>query len=491
MSAGGASRGGNSSSALSRVRAAVHPRALAERVAEAFERSPIAFLFAFALGTGIAYFSGRGVGGALPWLPGILAGVIGVGSVLAQVGLLGMLKSRSGPRARLWIALWLISGWNALSFAAGVVSSDGDRMGRYYVSGELRPIVAEATTRAGVLDTYAARLGALAAYSAERAAIEGAPKGQGYAPTCQTSAGAGPGPITDWRNNTGKTATGLADGLRGQANIARDAANTADRTTATYAAAQHDAAMTAISKAVSDIAAATAGADIPAVTRFLVTLDAETKSGGTCPDPQMQTLIEGIRSVDTSRLSAPIIFEAPNRPSEAEAVNKLFAALFSLDWAQLELYRQWLLVSPLADFFFMMFAGMLLPRQRHPDDDDILAERLGLDADDAPLVPQALDAAAADTEWQALLADLVPAGGRFIRVSRLHVAPDDWARLRRLQILARQGKIYDAGVIGEFHVFNLRPSYLRNRFDQIVRRTVERDRVAAARDQANSEGELA
>lgn len=469
-----------SPTALDRVRARFHPRAVAERIAEAFERRPIAFSLFCVIAPGIAVTSGLGVRGATGF-PLALALIVGFLGIAFQCGLYIMSRYRQGPRLRIWFILGLLIAWNAASLAAGLVAMRPDAMGRSFIERQLAPVLAETNRRATTLETLSLRFDALARDGAYKAALETATEGQTYAPTCPGSAGQGDGPISEWRRQTSERAATQATALRNAAAAARGASLAASKAARSYALERHDAVMTEISEAVTAINSAGLSADLQGMDAFLGELDAATRPGATCPDTGLQTLTAAVRAVKLPAAGSSVSFVAPPRPSEKEAVEDLWAQILALSsgsGGDFSLYAVQLLLSPILDMVLFTFLGMILPPVSRDDDDLAVARRLGLDDDDVPYLPDAFQAVARDAAWTGLVDRTEQVSRKWRRVNRVAVEKDDWGLLMWFRHLASLGKVYDSGEHEGRRIFVLRPNFLPNRFDQLVRRWLsQRDTI--------------
>lgn len=466
-----------SNSAFERVKHRLHPRRIAEGLACAFERGPVAFTFAAVLAPAVAVISALGVRGAIgaPLPAALLLGAMGV---YAQCALYSMVRLGNGPKARLWIFLLAVSFWNAVSLAAGVVAANPDAMGRALIARQLDATVRQASAKAATLETLAARFDALALYSADAATRESLPsKEAGWVATCPNSSGPGVGTITNWRLATGGKATARAETLRNAALSARRSAAVADGAARSYSISTHDQSLRSISAAVSAIGAASASADREGMTSMLNTLAAETADGGTCPDSNLQNLISAVRAVPLAELDRASTFAALPRPSEAEAVDDLWMQVMKGADGDFDLYAFPLAISPFLDLFLMTMLGLILPRRRPEDDDAAIAESIGIDPSEADLLGDAFEAAAADPHWTELVARTENAGGRWIRVKRIRIDLDDWASLHKMRHLVELGRVRDGGVVDGQHIFVLRPHFLFDRFNQLARKNVINSRM--------------
>jgi hypothetical protein len=466
-----------SNSAFERVKQRLHPRSIAEGMASAFERAPIAFVFVAVLAPAVAVISALGVRGAIgaPLPIALLLGVLGV---YAQCALFSMIRIGNGPRVRLWIFLLAVSFWNAVSLAAGVVAANPDAMGRALIARQLNATVQHASAKAATLETLAARFDVLAFYSADAATRESLPsKEAGWVATCPNSSGPGVGTITNWRRATGGNATARAATLRNAALSARRSAAVADGAARSYSIFTHDQSMRSISAAVEAISAASAAADREGMTTMLNTLAAETGEGGTCPDANLQNLIATVRSVQLAELDRASTFAALPRPSEAEAVDDLWTQVMKGADGDFALYAIPLGISPFLDWFLMTMLGLIVPRRRPEDDDATIAESIGIDPSEADLLGDAFEAAAADPHWTEMVARTENVGGRWIRVKRIRINLDDWANLHKMRHLVELGRVRDGGVVDGQHVFVLRPHFLFDRFNQLVRKNVVNSRM--------------
>ena len=469
-----------SPTALDRVSARFHPRAVAERVAEAFERKPIAFTLFSVIAPAIAVTSGLGVRGATGF-PLICALIIGFVGIASQCGLYIMSRYRQGPRFRIWFILALLIAWNAASLAAGLVALRPDAMGRAFIERQLAPVLDETNVRATALENLSLRFDALARDGAHKAALETATEGQTYTPTCPGSAGQGDGPISTWRRQSSERAAAQAKTLRDAAAAARSASLGASKAARAYSLDRHDAVMNEVATNVAAINGAGLSADIQGMDAFLRELDAATQPGATCPDTGLQTLTAAVRAVKLPPTGSSVAFVAPPRPSEKEAVEDLWAQILSLtsgNGGDFSLYAVQLLLSPILDMILFTFLGMILPPARREDDDIAVAQRLGLGEDDVPYLPEAFEAVARDAAWTGLVDRTELVNRKWRRVTRVAVAKDDWSLLMWFRHLASLGKVYDSGEHDGRRIFVLRPNFLPNRFDQLVRRWLsQRDTI--------------
>ncbi|WP_323799158.1 hypothetical protein [Parasphingorhabdus sp.] len=468
-------------SALERMMQRLRPRAFAERFAEGFERSPVAFGFVAVLAPAIAYVSALGVRGAMG-APFPIALIIGVLGVYAQCAFFAMLRAGDGPKFRIATFLFVVSAWNAASLSAGVVAANPDAMGRALIGRQLDATIADAASKAATLETLASSFDGLSAYSTRQSEREGAPsKAAGYAATCQNSTGPGVGPISTWRKSTGDDATTRAASLRSAATTARRAASDSNRAALSYSLSTHDQSMRQIGDAVAAIGAASAATDRLGMAAMLNSLDAATRDGGVCPDSDLQGLISSVRAVRLDPLNHGSVFTAPPRPSEAEAVADLWAQVIKWwkgDEADFSLYAFPLLLSPFIDLVLMTMLGMALPCRRADDDEAIIAARMGIDLDEAPLLDDAIAAVAADPIWTDLVGNVEDAGKRWLRVKRIRIHKEDWANLHRMRHLAELGKVHDGGMVEDHQVYVLRPRFLFERFDQLIRKRIIASRVS-------------
>jgi hypothetical protein len=210
---------------------------------------------------------------------------------------------------------------------------------------------------------------------------------------------------------------------------------------------------------------------------MLNTLAAETSEGGTCPDANLQNLIASVRAVSLVELDQASTFAALPRPSEAEAVDDLWAQIMKGTDGDFALYAFPLAISPFLDLMLMTMLGLILPRRRPEDDDAAIAESIGIDPGEAELLSDAFDAAAADPHWTEMVTRTEDAGGRWIRVKRIRIDLDDWASLHKMRHLVELGRVRDGGVVDGQHVFVLRPHFLFDRFNQLVRKNVVNSRM--------------
>ena len=374
---------------------------------------------------------------------------------------------------------------NVVLAAAGVSSSVlKDQLGRASVVrslGSAQTQIKSVTDALSSVSTEAQR----AADASERQQELEAVSGGSCAAPDQAPSPKGIGPIARMRDADRALFANLAADADRLTSEMRAANQTVEQALNSYSAERHDEAIAAVRKALDQARAnAAASRDIK---RQAVTRLAEWQAGQpvACNDAELQARINALANANYPLVAD--IGELPSAPSPNSAARGLIedtAGIFSGRPFDLGMWGVPLVGGILPDVLlilgFMMFTYNPDNKKGLRDDDEILAERLGLAPKDAPLMDEALKAAALDPDWQALLADLVSAGGRFMRVNRLYVAPDDWARLRRLHVLARRGLIYDVGVADGFHVFILRPAYLHHHFDQIVRRIVEQIRSAAS-----------
>ena len=458
----------------------LRPRTFAERLAEGFERSPVAFGFVVVLAPAIAYVSALGVRGAMG-APLPVALVLGAFGVYAQCAFFSMLRSGDGPKLRIWAFLFVVSAWNAASLSAGVVAANPDAMGRALIGRQLGATVADASAKATTLETLASSFDGLSSYSARQSEREGAPsKAAGYVATCQNSTGPGVGAISKWRKSTGDDATTRAASLRSAATTARRAASDGNLAALSYSLSIHDQSMRRIGDDVAAIGAASAATDRVGMETMLNALDAATSEGGVCPDAVLQGLIASVRTVPLDSLDHGPAFTAPPRPSEAEAVADLWAQVIKLRKGQegdFSLYTFPLLLSPFLDVLLMTMLGMTLPRRWANDDDAVIAARMGIDPEEAPLLDDAISAVAVDPTWTDLVGKVEDAGRRWLRVKRINVHKDDYANLHRMRHLAELGKVYDGGMVEDHQVYVLRPRFLFERFDQLVRKRIIGSRV--------------
>ena len=465
------------SSAFDRVMRSLHPRSIAEGMASAFERAPVAFVFVAVLAPAVAVISALGVRGAIG-VPLPVALILGAMGVYAQCALFSMIRLGNGPKLRLWTFLLAVSFWNAVSLAAGVVAANPDALGRALIARQLDVPVRQASAKATTLETLAARFDAFALYSADAATRESLPSQEaGWVATCPTSSGPGVGTITNWRRATGGNATVRAATLRNAALSARRAAAAADGAARSYSISTHDQSMRSIGDAVAAIGAASAAADRDGMATMLNTLAAETGEGGTCPDANLQNLIASVRAVPLVELDQASTFAALPRPSEAEAVDDLWAQIMKGVDGDFALYAFPLAISPFLDLMLMTMLGLILRRRRPEDDDAAIAESIGIDPGEAELLSDAFDAAAADPHWAEMVARTEDAGGRWIRVKRIRIDLDDWANLHKMRHLVELDRVRDGGVVDGQHVFVLRPHFLFDRFNQLVRKNVVNSRM--------------
>jgi hypothetical protein len=466
--------------ALDRVRARFHPGAVAERIAEAFERRPIAFSLFCVIAPAIAVTSGLGVRGATGF-PLAIALIVGFLGIAFQCGLYIMSRYRQGPRLRIWFILGLLIAWNAASLAAGLVALRPDAMGRAFIERQLAPVLAETERRATTLETLSLRFDALAKDGAYKAALETGTEGQTYAPTCPGSAGQGDGPISTWRRQSSERAAAQAATLRDAAAAARSASMTASKAARSYALDRHDAVMNEVAGAVAAINGAGRSADLQEMDAFLGELDTATRPGATCPDTGLQNLTAAVRAVKLPPTGSRVAFVAPPRPSEKEAVEDLWTQILALtsgSGGDFSLYVVQLLLSPILDMILFTFLGMILPPTRRDDDDLAVALRLGLGEDDVPFLPDAFQAVTRDAAWTGLVDRTEQVNRKWRRVTRVAVDRDDWGLLMWFRHLASLGKVYDSGEHEGRRIFVLRPNFLPNRFDQLVRRWLsQRDTI--------------
>lgn len=467
-------------SALGRVKQRLHPRSIAESMASAFERSPLAFVFLAVLAPTIAYISALGVRGAVG-APFPIALLLGAFGVYSQCAFFSMLRSGNGPKLRLWLFLLAVSLWNAASLAAGVVAAAPDTMGKAMIARELAATVTDASAKAASLEALASRFDALSSYSTQQSEREGAPSiASGYVATCQNSSGPGVGTISKWRRATGDDATARAAILRTAATSARRAAGEANRAAQSYSLSTHDQSMRQIEDSVAAIGAASVAADRAGMATMLNALDAATRADGVCPDAVLQGMILAVKAVPLGALDRGTAFTAPPRPSEAEAVSDLSAQLFKLrkgEGADLSLYAAPLMLSPILDLVLMTMLAMVLSRRRADDDDAVVAARMGIDPEEAPLLDDAIEGVAGDPTWTDLVGKVEDAGKRWLRVKRIIIHKDDWANLHRMRHLVELGRVYDGGMVEDHQVYVLRPRFLFERFDQLVRKRIIGSRV--------------
>ena len=470
----------SANSALMRVKLCLHPRAIAEQLAEAFLQSPKAFVFVTVLIPGVAIISALGVGGALG-APLPVALMLGAFGVYAQCAFFSMLRAGEGPKFRIWLFMLAVSIWNAGSLAAGLVAAAPDSMGKALIERELGATIIDASAKAATLELLASRYDALSSYSTEQSAREGAASiASGYAATCPNSEGPGVGTISKWRSATGEDAKVRAASLRTAATSARRAASDANRAAQSYSLSTHDQSMRQIGDAVATIGAASATADSLGMATMLNALDAATSADGVCPDAVLQGMILSVKGVPLDALDRGVAFSAPPRPSEAEAVADLWAQVFKFwkgEKADFSLYVGKLIASPLIDLFFMTMLAMVLPRRRADDDDAIIAARIGIKSEEVPLLDDAIAAAAADPMWTDLISKVEDAGKRWFRVKRIVISKDDWATLHRMRHLVELGKVHDGGMVDNHQVYVLRPKFLFEKFDQLVRKRIIESRM--------------
>jgi hypothetical protein len=467
-------------SALTRVTRRLRPRSVAERIAEAFERSPLAFIFLTVLAPTIAYISALGVRGAMG-APFSIALLLGAFGVYAQCAFFSMLRAGDGPKLRLWLFLLAVSSWNAASLAAGVVAAAPDAMGKAMIARALGATVTDASAKAATLEALASRVDALSSYSAQQSEREGAPSiASGYSATCPNSSGPGVGTISKWRRATGDDAKARASSLRTAATSARRAAGEANGAAQAYTLSTHDQSMRQIGDSVAAIGAASAAADRLGTVTMLNALDLATRADGVCPDAVLQGMVLAVKGVPLGALGQGTAFTAPPRPSEAEAVADLWTQLFKLrkgETADLSLYTAPLMLSPILDLVLVTMLAMVLPRRRADDDDAVIAARIGIDPEEAPLIDDAIEAVALDPSWTDLVGKVEGAGKRWLRVKRIIIHKDDWANLHRMRHLVELGRVYDGGQVDDHHVFVLRSRFLFEKFDQLVRKRIVASRV--------------
>ena len=356
-----------------------------------------------------------------------------------------------------------------------------DAMGRALIGRQLGATVADASAKAATLEMLALRFDGLSSYSAQQSDSEGAPNiAAGYVATCPNSAGPGVGTISKWRKATGADATARATSLRSAATSARRAASDANRTAQSYSLSTHDQSMRQLSDEVAAISAASMAADRLGMATMVNELDAATREGGVCPEAVLQGLISNVREVPLGPLDHGAAFTAPPRPSEAEAVADLWTQVIKLrkgEEADFSLYTFPLLLSPFLDLVLMTMLGMTLPQRRADDDDAVIATRMGIDPDEAPLLDDAISAVAVDPTWTDLVGKVEDAGRRWLRVKRIIIHKDDWANLHRMRHLVELGRVYDGGMVEDHQVYVLRPRFLFERFDQLVRKRIIESRV--------------
>ncbi len=380
----------------------------------------------------------------------------------------------------------------AAGFAASLLADDLGRGNVVKALGNAQTEISSVTDALGSVSADAQRASAI---SDRKSRFEATSGGSCTAPG-QAPSAKGIGPIANMREADEALFAGISADANRIAIEMRNASRAVDEAVSTYSADQHDVVIAAVRAALGQARAS--AAESQAIKRQALSRLAEWRAGQpiACHDPELVASIEALTNADYPSVADNI--ELPAAPTPDSAANDLFSDAagvlqgepFDLDMWGIPLAGG-ILPDVLLVLGFMMVTYNPDRKNRQRNDEEILAERLGLDPADAMLVPEALEAAAVDPEWQSLQADLVATGGRLFRVTRLHVAPDDWARLRSLRVLAERHLVYDVGLRDGFHVFVLRPAYLTNRFDQIVRRIVRQTRLAASLNASTSSEEMA
>lgn len=440
-------------------------------MAEAFVRAPLAFVVVAAFAMAMPIASAMGIRGAFG-LALIVAVPLGIIGVAFQAEAYSNLRRRRGRRSTNLVALSVVSFCNMISVTAGIVALSPDTQGQAMIARSLKPIVAAAQQRAATLEAAADKYDALAQYSARKAAQEGAPARE-WQPTCPSSTGPGPGPVTRWRIATGDEASAVAAGLKGAAQASRRAATDASRAASAYSYASHDQTMVTIDAAVRAINQAGAAIGDATSAALLDRIAVEIGASGICPDAPMAKLIAAAQAWGRGGPPAALVFTPPPKPSEEVSVRDLTSQLFARllgGQPDLSMYLRYLWIAPLADLAFMFFLAQVLSPVRR-DYRAEAAERLGVDPATADLIDAIAPHIAQDPEWRNLVGARQPVRTRLFAFDRILVDEDDWPRIYRMREYVASGGAREGGPNGDGHiVFILRPHFLDELWRQLLRR---------------------
>ena len=440
-------------------------------LAEAFVRAPLATIVVAMFAFAMPIASAKGITGAFG-APFVIALPLGILGVAFQADSYVRYRQKRGSRASNFLVLALVSLCNLISVTAGIVALSPDSQGQAMIARALDPVIGAVQQRTTALDMAAVRYDELARYSVRRAVVEGA-EASTWQPTCPGSQGPGSGPIQQWRIETGQQATALAAELRQAAQSSRAAATTATRAAASYTFTTHDKTMDVIAAAVATINQSGAVLRGDSASGFLQRLSNETAGDGICPDAPMQTLILAASNAAKANSPAPLEFSPPPKPSEEISVRdltrQLVAPLFG-EPQDLSLYQRYLWIAPLADLLFMFFLGRVLPPV-YRDFRGEAASRLGVEPESALYIDTVAAEIAHAAEWRSIVTKRVQVRLGWFGFDRILVAEDDWLQLYRMREYVASGGMRERGPDSAGHiVFNLRPHFLSELWQQLLRR---------------------